>query len=76
MAQFYVVDYATKNLYDKMQVDNIGISFARHPDDSTFNFESGQFNVSNETARWVLNVGCGEENFPEVPWNEFPLEEI
>lgn len=30
----------------------------------------------DKTGRYVINVGCGEEHFPEIPWEEFEQEDM
>lgn len=27
-------------------------------------------------SRYVINVGCGEDSFPEIPWGEFEIIEL
>jgi len=32
--------------------------------------------IKDINDRWVTTVGCGEENWPEIKWAEFDVEEI
>jgi hypothetical protein len=60
--EFYIVDYSTKQLYTGSINDCFEISFVKHPH---------QKELPDEEADWVVNTGCGEQFFPEIPWNTF-----